>query len=286
MLLTDRLVYVHMPKTGGTFVTSVLERLHQPSPNRLQGLWHRARRHLGRPWAEAPGKYGRLRNVEPKHGTCHDIPASHAGLPVLSCMRGPWEWYVSQYEFSWWKRIGQYDPNDPSTPAGWAIERALPAFVKERPHFPDIGFAEFVELCDRAADIYNGETGTDFGLFTHGFVRYFYRDPPAVLRRLSDRYLASAEHAGDRFDVTFLSTERLNADLQRALVRFGYEPDDVAFVGQLGKILPMGIGRREDQRWERYYDEALKASVRQRDRFVFRMFPDYDEASGAMGASA
>jgi hypothetical protein len=283
MILTEKVVYIHMPKTGGTFVTSVLERLHEPpQPSRLQKLRRRIQRRLGLPVSDLPNKYGRLQNVEPKHGTCHDIPSSHANLPILSCMRGPWEWYVSQYEFSWWKRVSEYDPNDPSTPAGWAIEKAMPTFVEAKPHFPDVSFAEFMELCAQAADIYNREAGTDFGLYTHSFIRYYYRDPLAVLRRLSDQYLVSTDHVRDRFDITFLNCERLNVDLQRALVNLDYRSEDIAFVSDLGKILPMGIGRREDQVWEHYYDDALKASVRQNDRFLFKLFPDYDPKAGAV----
>lgn len=287
MILTDKVVYIHMPKTGGTFVTSVLERIHEaPLPSRLQKLRRRIQRRLGFPAPDLPNKYGRLQNIDPKHGTCHDIPPSHADLPILSCMRGPWEWYVSQYEFSWWKRVSEYDPNGPSTPAGWAIERVLPGFVKAKPHFPDVSFAEFMELCDQAADVYNREDGTDLGLYTHGFIRYYYRDPSAVLRKMSEQYLVSTDHRRDRFDIIFLNTERLAVDLQQALIDLDYHSDDIAFVSHLGKILPMGIGRTEDQDWKQYYDDPLKASVRQRDRFLFKLFPEYDQTFCEGPASA
>jgi hypothetical protein len=272
MLLTDTFTFVHMPKTGGTFVTLVLEALHAPIRSRRGKLLLRVARSLGM----RRGRYGELINAEPKHGTCHEIPDVQAGKPVLSCIRGPYEWYVSQYEFAWWKRTFQYDPDGPSTPAGWAMARVLPEFAASRPHFPNISFQEFMELCRAAGDVYNQATGTDFGLYTHGFVRYFYSNPDQALRKLSPQYVASGDHVADRFPVTFLHTERLNADLQAALASLGYAKSELAFIASLGKVHPMGIGRRDDQRWEDYYTPDLSAEVRGRDDVLFRMFPEYD----------
>jgi hypothetical protein len=272
MLLTDTFTFVHMPKTGGTFVTAVLKALHAPLPSRRKLLWKIARR-----MGVRHGRYGELIDMEPKHGACHDIPQRQAGKPILSCVRGPYEWYVSQYEFAWWKRTFQYDPNGPSTPAGWAIERALPGFAASHTHFPNISFQEFMELCHAAADLYNERAGTDFGLYTHGFVRYFYRNPEDVLGKLTAPYIASGDHLTDRFPVTLLHTEHLKAELQSALKSLGYREDDLTFIGSLGKILPKGIGRSDDQRWQMYYTPEVEADVRARDDALFRMFPEYDD---------
>ena len=274
MLLTSSCTFIHMPKTGGTFVTSAMERLHGPRTRLGKLLRPLQKRFRLSPWPQSH-RYGPLLNLEPKHATCHEVPASQQGKPILSCVRRPHDWYVSQYEFGWWKRTLKYDPGGPSTPAGWAIEQVLPRFAARHPHFPDIDFSEFMELCSRAADLYNQQLGTDFGLFTHGFVRYFYRDPPAVLAKLDESYITSGEHRKDRFDVTFLRTERLNSDLQSALATLGYDEEDLAFISGMGKALPMGIGRRDDQQWEDYYTPPLAARVRQLDWPLFNMFPFY-----------
>jgi hypothetical protein len=277
MILTDRFVYIHMPKTGGTFVTSVLERLHTPNPTRLQRLLRHMQRRRGlKTFAFVHRRYGPLLNVEPKHGTCHDIPETHRHLPILSCMRGPYVWYVSQYEFSWWKRIFQYNPSDKPTPAGWAIEQALPQFIASHSHFPEVSFPEFLDLCQAAANIYNRQDGTDLGLYTHGFVRYFYRDPRRGVGKPLDAHVKSEEHANDMFNVLFLNTECLKDELQRALVGFGYKEKDLEFIAGMGKILPMGIGRRDDQAWQTYYTDPLRAEVRRRDALLFQMFPAFD----------
>jgi hypothetical protein len=67
MLVTDKFVFVHLPRSGGTFVSEVIRKFF-PSA-------HEVGYHL--PRALLPGKF------------------SH--LPVLGTVRNPWEFYVSWY---------------------------------------------------------------------------------------------------------------------------------------------------------------------------------------------
>jgi len=56
----------------------------------------------------------------------------------------------------------------------------------------------------------------------------------------------------------------------------GFGPSDAGFVLELGRVLPQGKGRAADARWESYYTDELKRSVRERDRLVFAIFPEFD----------
>jgi hypothetical protein len=277
MIITDKLVFIHMPKTGGTFATSVLERLHQPVKRRFLGrVFSKAMRALGRP-RKPRLRYGALENLDPKHGTCHDIPAAHRDKPILSCMRGPHEWCVSQYEFAWWKQTQMYDPNGPPTPAGHAIEQVLPAFAAERPHFPDISFSEFMDLCERASRVYDPEGRC--GLYTHGFSRYYFKNPHDALARFTPEYFSSGTAQQDMFEISFIHTEALNRELERFLRQQGYRDEDLQFIRDLEKILPEGRGRREDQHWQGYYTPALERYVREKDWALYELFPRYRQSA-------
>jgi hypothetical protein len=283
MLLTDRFCYIHMPKTGGTFVTAALLRLHGVPESPIGRQLHRLAAWLG--MSSRRRRYGKVLDIAPTHGTCHDIPNSHAHKPILSCIRGPYEWYVSQFEFGWWKRTFKYHPDEQPTPAGWAIEKVLPSFMSSHSDFPHITFSDFMQLCRAAAQEYNKKSGTNFGLYTHSFVRFFYRNPEDVLRRLSS-VAAADEYETDRFNVLFLRTEFLNGDLVAALATYGYRREDLSFIETMDKVLPMGIGRREDQRWRNYYTPELAASVRENDDPLFKMFSFYDVDVGQIGPLA
>src|SRR5262245_1870540 len=130
MLFTDRYCFVHMPKTGGTFVTTVLLRVHGIRWTWLTHLASSVKRDL-----TYRGEYGTFIYNNKKHGTCSDIPAAHRHKQVLATVRSPYDLYVSQYEFGWWKRREMLP-----------YLRAVPGFARDYAHFPDLSFAEFVRL--------------------------------------------------------------------------------------------------------------------------------------------
>lgn len=99
MIFTDRFVYVHQPKTGGTFVTAVLFRLHELRWTRWTHLRSAFRVNLVH-----RNKYGTLVYNNHKHGGRGAIPPEQRHKPVLATVRNPYDLYVSQYEFGWWKR--------------------------------------------------------------------------------------------------------------------------------------------------------------------------------------
>lgn len=99
MIFTDRFVYVHQPKTGGTFVTAVLFRLHEFRWTRWTHLRSAFRVNLVH-----RNRYGTLVYNNHKHGGRAAIPPEQRHKPVLATVRNPYDLYVSQYEFGWWRR--------------------------------------------------------------------------------------------------------------------------------------------------------------------------------------
>lgn len=258
MLSTDRFVYVHEPKTGGTFVTSAVLRLHGVRWTPYMRLATALRREVVR-----RGPRGTLHYFSNKHGTCTQVPAAHRHKPVLATVRNPYDLYVSEYEFGWWRR--------PQYARRFA---ALPDFARRYPTFPELDFASYVALVDEAFR----EPGESLllGMWSRRFVRYYFRDPAPVLAAADEAFVSSPDHRASMFDVHFARTHRLNDDLYDFLVRVGYDPADADFVRGMRKVLPGGKGRDERQRWERYYSPELKRAVRDRERMLFTIFPEFD----------
>ena len=111
LILTPNFVFIHQPKTGGTFVTDVLSDLLGPPKHTFDGDTKIA--------------------FFNKHGTCREIPETHRELPICASLRNPYERYVSQYMFAWWKQ---------ELPPWIEIDAVLAHF----PHFPELSFEEFV----------------------------------------------------------------------------------------------------------------------------------------------
>lgn len=264
MFFTDRFAYVHAPKTGGTFVTSAMFELFG-----VRWTYAFRLRHLFSTEIERTSGAGTFVYHKNKHGTCSQLPAAQRYKPILATVRNPYDLYVSQYEFGWWKR-----------PELRRYFAALPGFAAAYPRFPDVTFAEFVELYNAAfrapgSDAVPGGAGR----LTQEFVEYYFRDPAAVWPKLDEAYLASPARRDDAFDVHFIKTHRLNQELYDFLVGVGYAPADVEFIRGKGRVLPGGRGRGgAAQAWERYYTPGLRARVRERERLLFALFPEFDAA--------
>jgi hypothetical protein len=71
MIVTDKFVFVHLPRSGGTFVSEVIRKFF-PSA-------HEIGYHLPRAL----------------------LPREYSHLPVLGAVRNPWEFYVSWYHHVW-----------------------------------------------------------------------------------------------------------------------------------------------------------------------------------------
>lgn len=260
MLITDKFVFLHQPKTGGTFVIDVLLRIHGVAWNarRIGNKTNRA--------YETP--YGELIARGPKHCGCADIPEGHKDKMVLATVRNPFDRYVSLYEFGWWKKEEYRD----------SYRAIVPDLDQRYPGFPEIGFADYLRFANRREIA----AGTDIGPQTVAFVGQYFKDPTRVLAEHDEEYFSSGRYRADMFDVHFLQTGRLNHDLHALLLAAGYPAADIAFILELGKVVPKAPaeGRsREGRSWESYYSAESLEFVRHRERHLLTLFPDFGQSA-------
>ena len=299
MLLADRFTYIHEPKTGGTFVTHVMKRVHgglvDIRPTRTRGpllsrlgfptaAFYAERQRAQRPAAGNHfQKYGRLYNWN-DHGTCSEIPLPYRRKPIVAAVRNPFETYVSLYLFGWWRR-----------PESIALfERIVPGFASRYPDFPELSFKEYLELAHAECTVPSSrvlEAGAGVGYLTERFVRFYFRLPRVprerereltkVVGRIDDAYAEDGRCRRDMYDVRFIHTSRLNEELRRLLLEHGYDEADVDFVARHEHVIPVGgtrvahAERSTSHDWRRYYTPELLAIVRSKDRLIFTLFPEF-----------
>jgi len=265
LLLTDTFTFIHQPKTGGTFVTAMLTRLHEARGDRVSTVWFDPSHPTPLPQV-APGTLVKLMlTTRNQHGRRADIPAAHAGKPLLAAIRHPYDRYVSQYEFAWWRRYPEmFGPVD-------TVRRRFPAY-------PDLTFAAFVDLTNDVSVPYRSAQHPDDtpGFHTQQFVEYFFRDPESTWPRLDDPSAAATLAAEAHDGIRFLDQQQLNRDLAAFLDEMGYHPDEVAAVLDADRIWPPEGGRPADAAWAPYYPPDLKAFVRRKERWLFEWFPHFD----------
>ncbi len=263
MLITDNFVCLHQPKTGGTFVSDVLLRLHGVDCN-VRKIGKNTNLSFETP-------YGEFIVRGPKHNSgCDEIPEGHEKKVVLATVRNPFDRYVSLYEFGWWKKE-EY----------WDFYRAIvPDLDEQFPGFPEIGFGDYLRFANRREIA----AGTDVGVQTVSFVRRYFKDAQRVLGQLDEEYFSSGRYRADMYDVHFLRTDHLTRDLHEFLLEVGYPAAEIAFIFDFGKVVPKPPpeGRaREDRSWTSYYDAASLEFVRHRERHLVTLFPEFDPAAAS-----
>jgi hypothetical protein len=256
MMITERFVYVHQPKTGGTFVTSVLFKLHgiPASPTAIGKATNTT--------FDTP--FGQVTFRGPKHNACAEIPEEHRHKPVLATRRNIFDRYVSSYLFGWWKKE-EYLPD---------YRDAIPDLEERYPGFPNISFDEYIDFVNYA-ELQNGDVGWQ----TAAFIRKYFHEPDRVLKELDDEYFRSGRYRSDMFDVRFVRTEALNEDLHAFLLEVGFPADAISFILEERKILPPAaeesVARSSDQSWPAFYSEALLERVTTIERHLLSIFPEY-----------
>lgn len=268
MLLTDKFVYIHYPKTGGSFVTNRLFKIHDNT-----GVQNNQLRQIGKVLGTTWGGLIDTAKDGSQHNTCREIPFSFRGKPIVSTIRNPYDRYVSGYMYGWWKRYPEQFAPD--------VEAVAKAF----PNYPNLSFEDYVRISNdfnifQKIPTPHLDPNNPIGQRTYETIQFFFRsDPETIFSKLTEDYITSGAYKKDRFPVRFLKMENLNLELYEFLVEVGYPPQQIEFVLDSEKVLPgMQVGTipREDQGWQDYYTPELKAFVRERDRLFFQMFPEYD----------
>lgn len=272
MVITDKFVFIHEPKTGGTFVRKALDDLHRINSDSTL-IARTFKRFTGKHKNKLVNKNQIYQESLPYHGTCHDIPESERGKPILSIARNPFDLYVCFYYFGWWKT----HPED-------SFDNF--ELVKEQyPHFPELSFEEFLIMANTSFDDFklighqNIPLENRLGWYSTRFIRYYFKNPGIIYPLINDSYIEAKKYREDMFDVHFMRTHRLNQDLYDFLVAMGYSKSRLAFILNLEKIRPEEEAKkRPDYNWEKYYTQELKNFILRKDKLLFSLFPDFEYA--------
>lgn len=273
MIITPDFVYVHYPKTGGSFVTSMVVPLYSPPRARPDVLRRGVRRAVRRGWPRRPGALAErslrlLGHLDvDKHGGCAQIPPGFADRPIVSTVRLPYDRYVSMFDFPLWR----------SEQPPYLQRRQL---AERLPRFPDVTFETFLRVVSdhRGPWCAPAPAAERLGFETRDFIFHFCREPGRTVERIlrADPADAAQLVREDLHEVTFLRTERLNEDLADFLRRFGHGEEVLGPIRAAGKVWPLEGGRDADASWRPSYTEELLAHVRAKDHVLFELFPEYD----------
>jgi hypothetical protein len=251
MIITDKFVFIHLPRAGGTFITDMLYHVFRYRRNEnFMDLKY-----------PLDAQYINARKVLTQHGLFSQIPEEYKHKTIISCMRNPFDRYVSLYECHHWVHF-PYDTEE-------NLRKSYAAY-------PDLDFKDYLILENNVGlrtRIYHENLHVDIGALTYQFILYFFKDPQSVISILSDDYIASERYKSDMAKILFLRTESLNHDLHSALLNLGYPEKEISFILTAQKINKSD--RKKGDEWTHYYNDELLEYVRLKERFLFKLFPEY-----------
>jgi len=255
MFATNQFVYVHLPKTGGTFVETALQRLY--GRQTLNTIANKVARKL------------RLNvTVElPKHGTVRDIPQTLRRLTVLANMRNPFDRYVSMYKYQrYQKHPEQFGADNHVIMNRW-------------PQFPNLSFEQYVHYMNDASAFLRlpGFASDDQpGLQTQQFLYFFTRNIEQCARNLTPESASNGRLIMMMPEnIHFIFTNNLNQDLYNFLLSIGQPSHRIKFILDMRRVLPDGGGRNDSDHWEHYYTPELKDYVQRKERLLLELFPQF-----------
>src|SRR5436190_236293 len=268
MIITPKFVVLNFPKTGSTFVRTVLKEIEQ---KQTRSLFERLAYMTGlkqRPFQElkCPNIKSRMpseRQIFDQHGTYEQVPLKYRELPVLSVARNPFDRYVSAFEFRFWARNPVADPG--------TIRSVFPTF-------PNLNFAEYLDYCDYVTanhPIPDIKFKTVLGRDTVMFIQMFFKDPRRTLTRIDEEFIASGAYKHEMPKLHLLRTESLNRDLYDYLITVGYSSRDIDFIINKRKIQPPAGIDRPDRKWQDYYSPELMQRVYRKEKLLLKIFADF-----------
>jgi hypothetical protein len=249
VIISNDFVYIHHPKTGGTFVTKQLEKLSK----RLS--WFR--------FEEVPGK---------KHIGISLIPDEHKDKTIVINVRDVFDHYVSRYKFRYWANSDESQNH-----------LNLELIKRDFPNFPDITFSEFLKIFNtwkyhNLSDLwYSNKRNKVLSRYHIGnnsfmFVRLTQKKALPFFRNMD---AMSDEDLCRRFsDIRILRTENLNDDLSDLLEEIGVPKSETRSIRESERILPKRGGRGRAEDWRSYFSDEDVQMIMKQDRLYFRLFPD------------
>lgn len=271
MLITDNFVVLNLPKTGSTFVRTVLKRAHGYSPReRLLGsrkiarYWSRLG-HNGLREKYTPGLLfeGHHTTRADQHGSYSQLPRRYRNRKAVTIARNPYDRLVSMYHWAGWKRTlvwpegsGEYD---------------------KYPTFPELSFDEALDIHERRATarLKGIDLKTPLGPQTIQFILIVFKKPYDVLRRIDEDYIDSGAYRADLPDLHLLRNENLNQDLYDFLITQSYAEADIRFIMDEAPIRPPGSIEKPDRPFMSYFSEEQIREIRESERLLFRIFKNF-----------
>jgi hypothetical protein len=267
MLIAKDFVLLNFPKTGSTFARGAIKQLYNKrmsTINMLRGI-------LGIGESEIMELLmpkideAKFLGIKDQHGTLRQIPDEHRNKKIISVVRNPFSRYESSFFYRWWAK---YPPTDSR-------------IIRERyPSFPKLSFSEYYEMIHifgRENRLRGIVPKIDLGVYSIQFIQFFFNDPESVLNKIDDDYIDNGEFQKDMGSIHFLHQESLREELIQFLEQIGISPQELDFINFLEKA-NISLKEVNPNNQGEIVDQTIKQTILEREKLIFKIFPEYRQS--------
>ncbi len=248
MIITEDFIVINNPKTGSTFVRTVLKEIYnkRTENNNIK---------------EFIFPNIRMPNREPdQHGTVSQIPQIEISKPIVSVVRNPYTRFLSKYFYKWWVK---YPPI--------RQDRLMDIF----PNFPNLSIDEFAKLNQfvtqkRLKNICNNiKLKTHIGDQTIQFIQMFSYEPEKVLKKLSENYVLSGAFMEDMPKVNFLKQENLKFELTEFLKGYNFSRTELEIITHTKEI---NVSDKSSLKNKEELTQKAKTYISESEKILFLIY--------------
>ena len=267
MLVSEDFIMISLPKTGSSFVRSVIKKVHSNMKKDMRYVFSTNRKDLKL-------KEIYLENVRTdykvsdknQHGTYSQIPKNllSGHREVVSAVRSPIEAYLSRYFFQSYKWVAKHNPDFDKLMKG------------KLPLFPEVSFEDYMftitsTLTKVGLNRYNVSENLNLGLLSFQFIQFFSFDPQKFLTDLEISSVKTIELDTHFPNIYFLFNETLSQDIYNYLKQKGYSERHIGFIQNEDKI---NVTERTKAKEDILNSNILNYML-EKEELLFRFFPQY-----------
>ena len=242
MLVTEKCIFLHMPKTGGHFCRDVIRKtcgevLHT-------GGWHA-------PYSRVPKQFGHL--------------------PVLFVVRNPWDWYVSWYHYMI-DMLENGHPNPLIVNASMNAEigfESIMSYVFRSVRQGSVESRKLEEYFKSDRHIKSKAERPGIRDLDRQMLEKMRRKRYGIMSWRFDTLLAGCS----KKNIRFIEFSDLNAGLIRAIKEMGVEIENSLELELLGRSrVNVGVTRKDTHYREFYKSNGLREAIAHYEKGIVNMF--------------
>lgn len=266
MLLTDKFVMLHFPKTGSTFARKAIKQAFLNRRANLSYL-HKAFIKLGfidNSIYEVNEHYidNHTKTRKSEHGGYKEIPVKYKNKAIYSIIRDPYSAFLSRFEFRQRKANAHFLVGD----------------LKEKfPKFPNLNIDEYIEFSKHEEKINFIDkkiypANVKLGGMSRSIIYLYFKEPNLVFKNLTNNFLQNGDYSGLICDVKFLDQKKLNQELYQMLKHLGFKEADVRFISFEPKTNV--TKSKTDNKRESLLNQNVLNYLQEYEALYFRLYKD------------